>query len=827
MDFLLYFGSSHYIGMTFKSLQRGTARMKFVSFLKDENDKSVTYSYHKRGMEDSYNPDLQKEEQVLQCYDRSIGNLFKMKPVSWKGEVLLDMSVDIRVDFGKTIFTDHIELIQVEDSCFSLIEIFDVSDIFLKKIGSYSSETGNNVSAKRIKISLGYSCKRIIIRINGCYKNFGIQSLDISGVCDINNTLYPIPECCTYKNGSFSLGSDTIIGAKDQNGIYAAKVMVDIFKEKFDLSLNIKGDGGNISFVSDQRSDDGYDIIVSPYECIVKSGTKLGFLYAVFALSELSDSTGIKCIEIKDKPFMNMRGVHLALPERANIPFFKLLIKNVIIPMRYNTVFLQFSGAMRYDAFPEIASSWEDSCKNYKNGIGYRPAHYEFVGHDVLGKDEVKDLCDYIKGFGLELIPEIQSWGHTQYITSAYPELGEQIFSVDEDIDLYKADAKLHTGAAHCMCPCHKDYYNVIFAIANEVLDVAKPQHYVHMGHDEIYHMAMCDKCRKIGGAKLYSTEVTKLNDFIKSKNLTMMLWADMLQEDEYSSTAAIDDLPKDIILLDFTWYFHPEKDIEDHLLKHGFKVVFGNMYSSHFPRYESRSRKDGIKGAEVSTWVYCDEKTFSYEGKMYELVYSANMMWNSRYKSDMRLSYNEIIKPIIWNLRKNLGGLDFSITKALEFPKYAHDFDINLSYAKCSFDSSECEIDITDDADIVSLIWASDKNVPRIMWKEPYIMGTLIFLFDDGSTYMEDVNYALNIFTSHTSYAKPIPSFLFRHEGYIGTYYMKPMCFKAYDGTDRTLWQHFVKMPKGKRIKRLIINHAKNTDASICIYGINCHKIS
>ena len=47
------------------------------------------------------------------------------------------------------------------------------------------------------------------------------------------------------------------------------------------------------------------------------------------------------------------------------------------------------------------------------------------AGGELLEKDEVRDFVEYVKDFGIEVIPEIQSWGHVQYITYAYPEIAE------------------------------------------------------------------------------------------------------------------------------------------------------------------------------------------------------------------------------------------------------------------------------------------------------------------------------------------------------------------------------------------------------------------
>lgn len=789
--------------------------MNFISF---KNDNNLTYSYHQRGLEAPYFPDLEGEKEKLLLYNSSNGNLFKGEHVAWKGEVLLNMAVDICVSFGSEIFVDTIYINQIEDSAFSLAEVFDKTSDEVRKIGEF--KYSDNVQS--FLIPIGVKSSSLIIRINGSYRNFGIKSLDITGVSDIDDAIYPTPAKCDLSDGSFSL-NNAKIRFDTEEAKYGAEYFSLKLKEKQNVDINFSQKEGKITFVKTSAFDDGFEINITEDECIVISGTKLGFLYASDVLLKLSDGKAFKCVHIEDKPFMDFRGVHLALPERKNISFFKKLIKELIIPMRYNAVFLQFSGAMQYESFPEISKNWEKSCHEYEKGNVLRPAHYEFVGHDSLTKDEVRDLCNYIKAFGLELIPEIQSWGHTQYITSVFPELSEEE-NTENVGDIYNADARLKTGSAHCMCPSHKDYYNITFKIIDEVLEVSKPQHYVHMGHDEIYDIGICNKCKEKGAARLYTEEVTALNNYIKKKGYTMMLWADMLQEEKFKTRLAIDKVPEDIIFLDFTWYFHPEKDIEDKLIKHGFDVVFGNMYSSHFPRWETRSRKNNIMGAEVSTWVYCDEKTLSYEGKMYELIYSANMLWNSQYNSKLRLSYSEIIKPLIWEIRKKLGNISYNSSSSIDFKKTLYDANINKNYAECSLNNETFEVSLNCNAKYISLLWASDKNAPRVMWEEPFSMGEVILELSDGTFVKEDISYALNIFTSSSRYGTPIPSYLFRHEGYIGTYYTKPHCLKTKNGDDYTLDQHFIKIPEGKKIKKIKLNHKKNTDAKIMIYDINYH---
>ena len=161
-------------------------------------------------------------------------------------------------------------------------------------------------------------------------------------------------------------------------------------------------------------------------------------------------------------------------------------------------------------------------------------------------------------------------------------------------------------------CPSNKKSYEIIYDIIDEIVEVVKPERYVHMGHDEIYQIGLCPRCKGKDHAELYAKHVNRMYDYLKKKGLGMMIWSDMLQPTErYLTPSSIEKIPKDIIMLDFIWYFHFDIDMEDHILPYGFNVIIGiigNMYSSHYPRFESRIAKKGMIGGEVSTWCRFDE---------------------------------------------------------------------------------------------------------------------------------------------------------------------------------------------------------------------------
>jgi len=814
--------------------------MKIRRFSNTASENKITYSYTKRGTMESYCPDNMRERvDSKDSYDKTCGNLFYGIEVSWNGAVLLDRSVDINVNLGEVQYIDHIYLQQSVGSKPASVEVLTKEQGTLKKIGVYTA--GAVITEEEITIPVGYYCDNVVVRLNGAYENVGIRKFDIYGVTEIEQTVYPVPTDITVNEGVYGFDQMAAVVAECEEAEAAARYLKERFQERFGVDFDENSRDAGIRMRLSERIDDGYDLNVDENGCTISAGCLRGFVYATDALLQLTDESGIKYCKIADKPMAEFRGIHIALPARKYIPFLKKFIREVAVPMRYNSIIIQVCAAMRYDNYPEINDAWLRSIDNYHKGLWPKPAHYGFVGGDVLEKSEVAELCDYIRSFGLEIIPEIQCFSHAQYITTAYPHLAEIApeKKVKKHADLYAGDEGASDFYHHNMCPLHEEYYDYVFGIADEVVEVMKPERYLHMGHDELYRIGVCEKCAKEDKAKLFGDEVTKLNDYVKSKDLTMIIWSDMLQgevlfNEVYSVPEAINYIPKDVRLLDFTWYFHPEQDLEDKLLTNGFKVAMGNMYSSHYTRYDYRSKKGGMFGGEVSTWVECNEKIYAYEGKMYDMIYSANMLWNPAYDSSFRKSYNEIIKPILWRTKCRIAGvLEEGETTTLKLDgsirNIPNELLWNIPYdnaVKLSMQEPEVIVSIEDRVDTVFVVHATDMSADRIMWHDPFKIGEYTLIYDDGSSFATEVSFGENIHKYSQAYGAPIESILFRHQGYTGTYSSKPICGKDVNGRDYTLLALPIINPEPeKAVKELRLKHMQNTDAEITVYEVKTVK--
>jgi len=812
--------------------------MQIGNFLDNQTTKNITYSYHHRGMLTPYLPDLKPEAVELKRYTKENGNLFFDDPVSWDDTAIFQDGIDIRINLHEQCFVDHVYLEQGVGSALQSIEILTLENGRFKTIGCYTPETGNMITRSDVTISVGAYCDNVVIRLNGDCMPVVIQKLQLWGAWDMENVVWPTPSKATYSSEFFPLRALRTIKAVTEDEKFAANYFCEKLKENTGYAPGISETHGEFIFCAQffdgsEFTKDSFTLDLQPDSGRIVALNRRSLLYAVDTLLQRINGDTINCCYIEDEAFADFRGVHFAIPSKKNLAFLKNMIKHVFVPMRYNQVILQVSAAMRYDNYPEINDAWINACEKYENGEYPMPFHYGFISRDIWEKEELRELLDYIESFGLEVIPEVQSWAHTQYITMAFPELAEKsvVKKDTKELHLSEEDALPNTFYHHCMCPSHPDYYTVTFNILDEVLDVFKPKRFVHMGHDEIYNVGQCSKCSQIPRGDIFAEEVTRLHDHIKEKNLNMIIWSDMLHSQRVHATpTAINKIPKDILMMDFVWYFHLDDDLEDNLISHGFQVIMGNMYSSHYPRYEARSHKKGMLGGEVSTWVECSELSYAYEGKIFDFVYSAELLWNSAYRSDMRLTCNEIIKPILKQIRMKIGNLGstaperhVSISGSREnIPYDIRDIAPYPSAVVAGINCPSVQIAVDNTAEIISFVHATDTNSERITWAAPFKIGEYVICYEDGTEYTEDLLYAANIYKYCAPFGDRFQSSFFRHEGYVGTYLTIPECGKTYTGQDFTLGKYSIRNPyPEKQITCIQLKHGQNTSAEILLFDI------
>lgn len=167
--------------------------------------------------------------------------------------------------------------------------------------------------------------------------------------------------------------------------------------------------------------------------------------------------------------------------------------------------------------------------------------HPELLTHkNAFTPQELRALAIYAQGLGVDLVPEIESFGHTRYITGVpqYEHLSDR-----------EPTKKDFTG----LIPVHPQTLELIGDLYREVANIF-PSKYLHGGCDEVNwggaelsKVALKTKSR----SQVWAEYLNSLNKIARSQNKELIIWGDhVLREDP-------DILPlisKDIIIIDWNY---------------------------------------------------------------------------------------------------------------------------------------------------------------------------------------------------------------------------------------------------------------------------------
>ncbi len=650
-----------------------------------------------------------------------------------------------------------------------------------------------------ITVSVGTYGSELLVRLHGAMQPIDIESISLFGcTLDAEPTLWPAPKRVSFLGENRRIKAVTAEGGAEAE--FARDFFLDTLKECSPVSMCDCG----VTVCFKETDDPAYEgerytVDYKDGVLTVTAAERLTLLYGADTLRRALNAEGIALLSVDDKPSCAFRGFHLGLPHLDYFEFAERFFRYVLLPLRYNAVIVEFAGGMRFDKHPEILEAWiEDQRLREAGEIIAAPIHNEMGARGtVLEKADVARYLASARKYGLDVIPEVQSLSHVQYLTAAHPEFGEVAEALDREIDTRGEDERPAETVAHCYCPMAEGVYDVMFDIIDEIVEVAKPKKYVHLGHDEVYQLGVCPRCKHKTPAELYYYDLMKLYGHLKEKGLSAMIWSDMLHPaplTQYKCESLRDKLPKDIVFLDFIWYFRFDEDIEDDLLPYSHPTMIGNLYSSHFTRYRSRMLKKGMLGGECSTWVAVGEEEFGDNGKIFDVAYLSEMLWNpENYREENRRGYTELItRHVLPYLRCGLHGafapkgydgkaLPLSGRKAAFSALSAHRPDAIFAEDFSFAGEMRC--------DRLCLELTLSHPMRRVVWKDLPHLGSFAVTYEDGTESEIELRYGRNVMELTHTYGEPKSAQYFRHNGYVGTYFADPVVLgKDACGEDLTL---------------------------------------
>jgi hypothetical protein len=213
-------------------------------------------------------------------------------------------------------------------------------------------------------------------------------------------------------------------------------------------------------------------------------------------------------------------------------------------------------------------------------------SHPELATHPhAFTADELAGLARYAAGRGIQLIPEIESFGHTGYITRS------PIHATLMDND--PASGSSYTG----VIPNHPDTLALMADLYREAADIF-PSTYLHGGCDEVNWGGSAFSqaaIRRQGRAGVWTDYLNRLNVLARGLGKELMVWADHVLGSESDHLAVLQGLSREIILVDWSyWDSDPAR---------------GDGASPHPGPIESRARlalARGFRLAGAPAWGWC-----------------------------------------------------------------------------------------------------------------------------------------------------------------------------------------------------------------------------
>ncbi|MFW5870790.1 MAG: family 20 glycosylhydrolase, partial [Candidatus Sumerlaeota bacterium] len=200
------------------------------------------------------------------------------------------------------------------------------------------------------------------------------------------------------------------------------------------------------------------------------------------------------------------------------------------------------------------------------------PSRPELGSFNAWSADETRDFVEEAHNLGIQVIPEVETLGHTTFITG---------------LDKYKhLRDGVEGGIYAAIAPCHPATRELIEDIVRDTAKIFDAP-CLHIGMDEAgfgdhpHTRAVLENKTK---AEIFAEHICWLHKLLESLGKRTVLWGDHLRPDQQEDMSELDTeaigssiadtIPKDVLICD--WYYRPtvKADRYDVFLERGFEVL-------------------------------------------------------------------------------------------------------------------------------------------------------------------------------------------------------------------------------------------------------------
>ena len=290
-------------------------------------------------------------------------------------------------------------------------------------------------------------------------------------------------------------------------------------------------------------------------------------------------------VVIHDRPALAFRGLHVCVFPETTLDFLHKVVHLAGL-LKYSHIVLEFWGMLKLDTLKELA--W--------------PMAYS--------KQQVQPLLDIARDYGMQVIPMYNAWGHA---ASSRLKWGRHVV-----LDQNPLLESLFEPDGWTWCLSNPKSRTLIKNIVVEMSQWAGPGDYFHIGCDEAYSHATCDRCRRKDRIGLWVDHLNDLSAQLQNMGRRAIMWGDPLLEraawpKEFEANGepnlpthlAIDQLSKRILIADWHYdIFEGDVPMLSHFKQHGYDVVSSPWHElKNIQTLANAAQKQAALGMLTTTW--------------------------------------------------------------------------------------------------------------------------------------------------------------------------------------------------------------------------------
>ncbi|XP_075236763.1 hexosaminidase D-like [Lycorma delicatula] len=218
----------------------------------------------------------------------------------------------------------------------------------------------------------------------------------------------------------------------------------------------------------------------------------------------------------------------------------------------------------------------------YEDMFPYHGILKNISAKNAYSQQQVMNFLSWCHDLGMEVIPLVQTFGHLEFV------LKLEEFRYLREVDEFPQE----------ICPSNSNSLSVIQEMLRQVLSIHRTAKYIHIGCDEVYHLAMCNLCvkRQIDSREIFVSHVKSVAEFLKLSypGITPLIWDDMMRSwsPQFLSSTPLGNLVEPVVWV----YTDNIERLVPHYIWYWYTRTFTNIWIA-----------GAFKGATTSTSVLPD----------------------------------------------------------------------------------------------------------------------------------------------------------------------------------------------------------------------------